>query len=625
MKQLLKNKGSIGAKLRKALLPPFILAALIMSIIMSYLTHSELQEELEVKQKILSDIYATALTDSVWNLDQSGAEAILAALSLDPDVSGAIVREQFSGILATVGRAVPQDPDNDLLVHRDIRSDIEVGAERIGQVSILFHRDRIEKALRTAIIQAVSLLTLTLLLLSISVRHSIDRYVSRPLTTLLKGIKRTEDRHERDPIKWEGSPDEFSIVIDAFNHMIERLSYEEREMIRAKNSAEQANKAKSVFLATMSHELRTPLNGITGMAQLMEDTGLNDRQRNYLLSLRNSGEVLLNLVNDILDFSKIEAGAIEIDYHAFPLHDAVATALQLVETQAKTKGLETQLSVIGIRPDDYFWGDGRKITQILTNLLSNAVKFTEKGTITVTVERHETAGHVSTLNFEVQDTGIGIPSDRIRSLFQAFTQIESSISRRYEGSGLGLAISQGLINAMGGTDITVNSALGEGSLFTFTLSLPTAKAPQHSAPSTQDSATAPSNKVEADKALSILVVEDNKINRTVAKGLLERLGHTVTTAEDGQQGLEKATKSQFDLIMMDIHMPVMNGLDATKAIRNLSDRHKATTPILALTADVMQASIEEYSRHGMQGYVAKPVRKETLINSLQPFTRRSSY
>lgn len=618
---LFKSKGSIGSKLRSALLPPFVLAAFIMSVIMSFLTHSELQDELQVKQKTLADIYATALTDSVWNLDQSGAEAILAALSLDPDVSGAVVREQFSGILATVGRAVPTTLDDDLLVHRDIRSDVEVGAERIGEVSILFHRDRIQEALEDSIIQSVTLLILTLIVISISVRHSIDRYVTRPLSTLLKGIRRTEDRHERDPIAWTGSPDEFTIVIDAFNHMIERLNYEEREMIRAKNSAEQANKAKSVFLATMSHELRTPLNGITGMAQLMEDTGLNIQQRNYLQSLKNSGEVLLNLVNDILDFSKIEAGAIEIDYHAFSLHSSLTTALELVHTQAHAKGLETRLDIKGINPNDYFWGDGGKITQVLTNLISNAVKFTERGSVTVSLRLRDDSSHIAQLEFSVADTGIGIPKDRIKSLFQAFTQIESSISRRYEGSGLGLAISQGLIDAMGGSQIQVQSMIGEGSSFSFTLPLPVAKPPK-TVENTADGADGAGQTPQ--KSLKILVVEDNQINRTVAKGLLERLGHTITTANDGQEALDQLTNHEIDLIMMDIHMPVMNGLEATKAIRKLPNRQKAATPILALTADVMQASIEEYSRLGMQGYVAKPVRKETLVDALRPYAQARS-
>lgn len=605
------GKGnSIGAKLRLALMPPFVLAALFMAGLFSFLTYSDLKVELENKQKTLADIYATALSDAVWNLDQSGAEAILAALSLDPDVAGAVVKEQFSGILATVGKNLPQADGNPLLVTRAIRSDTDVGGETIGEVAILFHKERLEGLLKDSVIQISGLLLLLMLVLSVSVTGAIRRFLSEPLEALLRGIQRTEEKHSREPLGWK-SDDEFGIVIEAYNGMIKRLSDEETALILSKNTAEKANRAKSAFLATMSHELRTPLNGITGMAQLMEDTGLDDRQRNYLHSLRSSGDVLLSLVNDILDFSKIEAGALEIDLHGFSPATSIRTVEQVIRAQARGKGIETDV-VLNVDANDYFLGDGAKLTQVLTNLAGNAVKFTDEGHVTIAISILESTPEDALLRFEVIDTGIGIAAEQVDNLFSAFTQVDSSISRRFGGTGLGLAISSGLVEAMGGDKIHVESEEGNGTRFFFELRLSRTAPPAH--------VSTPFKQGENFRELSILVVEDNKINRTVAKGLLEKMGHIVSLANDGQEGLEAVEDHDYDLIMMDIHMPRLNGLEATKIIRSLDNKEKANVPILALTADVMQDSIEEYAKHGMQGYVAKPVRREALFDALVPYT-----
>jgi len=251
------------------------------------------------------------------------------------------------------------------------------------------------------------------------------------------------------------------------------------------------------------------------------------------------------------------------------------------------------------------------LKQVLTNLAGNAVKFTDDGEVKISVSLLESTEDDALLRFEVSDTGIGIPQEQVENLFNAFTQVDTSISRRFGGTGLGLAISSGLVETMGGDRIFVESEVGVGTSFYFELRLPKAKAPAH--------ICAPVKQGQLGRELAILVVEDNKINRTVAKGLLEKMGHVVSLANDGQEGVDAMIEADFDLILMDIHMPRLNGLEATKKIRNLKDKDKANVPILALTADVMQDSIEEYSKHGMQGYVAKPVRREALVDALAPY------
>jgi PAS domain S-box-containing protein len=386
------------------------------------------------------------------------------------------------------------------------------------------------------------------------------------------------------------------------------------ELRAARDAALEASRAKSEFLANMSHEIRTPMNGIIGMQALALAASDGEDRTGYLEAAQNSAYSLLAILNDILDVSKIEAGRLDIHRAPFSLRGAVNEVLQLVRHRAKEKGLELITGVSDETPDALV-GDALRIRQILTNLVGNAVKFTDRGRVEVRVDSRPASADQLLLDFAVIDTGIGIrPEDR-DVIFEAFRQADSSTTRQYGGTGLGLTISARLVAIMGGT-IAVDSKFGEGSEFRFTI--PCRLAPQELVATPARPLASPPG--AQPKRLRILLAEDNTVNQRLAKRLLEKRGHEVSVAGDGRQAFEAAmTAPPFDLILMDVQMPVMDGLQATRAIRQIENPQLRSVPIVAMTAFAMKTDRERCLAAGMNGHLAKPIDPAELSATVESY------
>lgn len=404
-------------------------------------------------------------------------------------------------------------------------------------------------------------------------------------------------------------------VIEKEREMLAELRHKETirmdEMRKAKEAADEANRAKSAFLAVVSHEIRTPMTGIMGMVRLLLDSNITKQQKDYVMTIQDSGDAMLALLNDILDFEKIQRGKMELENISFDLHRLIQGVVTLMSGHAEHKSIPLNVEV-GSDIPRFVKGDPTRLRQILLNLMGNAIKFTENGGVTLHVKNmdagNSTQGNIHTIYFAVQDTGIGIPADAQKKLFTPFAQADSTISRKFGGTGLGLAISKGLVEAMG-AEVNINSQEGEGSTFFFTLKmekgLSIAQEPARHAPTKSQNSARPDPK-------HILVVDDNAINQKVISNFLEQDHHSIVLSGSAEDALSKFEQQDFDIVLMDIELPGMSGNEATKIIRSLKNPIKSAVPVIAITGNVDSEHTDVYLADGMSGTIAKPIDADLL-------------
>ncbi len=383
-------------------------------------------------------------------------------------------------------------------------------------------------------------------------------------------------------------------------------------LVEAKEKAEQANRMRGEFLANMSHEIRTPMNGIVGMTELALDTPNVEQQKEYLVLARDSANHLLQIINEILDFSKIEAKALELELLAVNPVQLVRHTARSLEQLARAKGLHLQLHT-GNGIPDWMRLDPVRVRQVLTNLIGNAIKFTDHGSVTVTTEWSHTEGeHAGQLRISVIDTGIGFDPDRTEALFRPFTQADGSVTRSFGGTGLGLAITRSLLQLMGGS-VSAQGRPGQGASFVVTLPASTTDRPDPLALATAPAAPPVATTPDAwGGTCSVLLVEDYEINRKLAQIMLQRMGYRYAVAVDGQEALDMLDKERFDVVLMDVMMPVMDGVTALRALRAKEARQGHRTPVLMVTAHAMTGDKERFIAAGADGYVSKPMSQAAL-------------
>ena len=395
------------------------------------------------------------------------------------------------------------------------------------------------------------------------------------------------------------------------NRYVKQLFAFQKQLTNAKEEAEQAVKVKSQFLAQMGHEIRTPMNAIIGMSEILFDLNLDEKEKNYVRIINNAGSVLLALINDLLDLSKIELGHFQVEEISFNLEDVIQRVEEIMHTPANTKNLDLKVSFEILDRKNYV-GDPSRISQILINLIGNAVKFTNHGHIELTVFIQNSVGNVDEIIFNVKDSGIGIAKDKIGKIFDEFVQGDNSTFRKYGGTGLGLAICKRLVELMNGK-IWVNSKISKGSTFSFSLPL---KVSTEECLAMKIKTYEEAVNIEC-KELRILLVDDSSDNRLIINTFLSKFPFEIDEASNGREAIDKFTNNIYDVVLMDMNMPVLDGFEATKIIRKWEKVNQQTPcPIIALTAHGLKQELDHTIESGCTSHLTKPIRKDTLLKHL---------
>lgn len=612
-------------------LGPALLLTLLLTAYFTYSRLQDLRQELTHTGQLIADQLAPAAEYGVIAGNTPVLQKLLQATLDTPHVRFIEVRDRNDNILVYVEQlpgalqnAAPIDIFHSTIQRQRIalasdplldgasEGDGQSGEDYLGRVVVGMSNDAFSQRQQEIPLKAALLAAFALILTFLVARRLAQR-LSAPISTMGQAVEAIQsgDYKTSLPILDDGEIGDLARHINNLASGLDRASREQEQaisqLISAREEAEQANRAKSDFLAMMSHELRTPMNGVLGMLQLLETTEQTREQAEYTALATESTEHLLKVINDILDFSRIERGALELECIPFNLLELVQGSALVFQHSAQQRGLALELQIQAGLENIEVCGDPTRIRQILVNLLGNALKFTEEGAIHLSLEWQALDHDVLWLTCAVHDSGIGISPERLEHMFDAFQQADSSISRRYGGTGLGLAIARTLAERMGGT-LQAESKEGSGSTFTLEIPLPFQQSPAHRQQAAGDAAPVAAGQ-------EILLVEDNPVNQTVIEAMLRSLGYRVTLVADGIQAVRSAERQRYDAILMDCRLPVLDGYSATREIR--AQENGRQVPIIALTANALQGDRENCLQAGMNDYLAKPFKRAELQRILQ--------
>ena len=597
------------------------------------LQHGAMTNQARLQAEQFYPVLGAALTAPLAQRDFATVQAVINESCSAGGVDYIVVVDRSGSRISSVGwptdKPLPK-PSRELQLFEskkepryDMVVPIAMQNQPLGTVHFGLNLSQIVSARRTLLIQGVSIAVVEIILSSL-ILLLIGYWLTRNLTSLTRASLAVASGNLSPPPVPEGSDDVGQLGV-AFNTMSRVISERVTELTTAKEAAEAANRAKSEFLANMSHEIRTPMNGIIGMTDLALDTNLNHVQINYLRSVKTSADNLLSIINNVLDFSIIEEGRLNLDKSDFHLRGMVGQTLRLLSTRAIEKGLEIVFRVEQNVPDALI-GDPVRLRQVLINLVGNAVKFSGNGEISIVISLVEQSKEGVLVRFDVTDSGIGIPLEQQERIFDAFEQLDASTTKQFGGTGLGLSISKRLVALMGGA-ISLTSTPGQGSCFSFTALFGLQDISSIVTPTAENLAGVSAlivddNAWENHSRSVILVVDDVEINRELLRVTLEKHGHRIIMAENGREAVDRFTQEGFDIIFMDMQMPILDGYGAVREIRDIEQtRNMARTPIVAITAYAMQGDREKCLAAGMDAYLAKPTSAAdivTMVNQLLP-------